>query len=152
MISPDVWLGRIFVVSCVWLFAFPAAISDTGRPVNARITARNSESHFFFFFSIFFSFSFICLLPQMLFNSAIRRKRYPIGMKSLLIVRTYSGCLKIISANSPLLAFFRSSGFSSICTPRRPPLTIIFSSFCALSSILVTYCFFMPIAVQPPRI
>ena len=56
----------------------------------------------------------------------------------------------VISPYSPLQAFKRSSGFSSIWEPILPPLTMIVSCSFADSSSLVTNCFFMPIAVHPP--
>ena len=57
----------------------------------------------------------------------------------------------VISANSPLQAFFKSSGFNSSWLPIRPPLTMILSRFSAAAAIRVTNCFFMPMAVHPPR-
>ena len=57
----------------------------------------------------------------------------------------------ITSANSAFAAFFKSSGFRVSWTPILPPLTTILSSDAAPASIRVTYCFFMPMAVQPPR-
>ncbi len=57
----------------------------------------------------------------------------------------------ITSANSAFAAFFKSSGFRVSWTPILPPLTTILSRDAAPASIRVTYCFFMPMAVQPPR-
>ena len=59
--------------------------------------------------------------------------------------------LYITSANSAFAAFFKSSGFRVSWTPILPPLTTILSRDAAPASIRVTYCFFMPMAVQPPR-
>ena len=56
------------------------------------------------------------------------------------------------SAYSARAALHRSSGFSSICSPILPPLTMIAGCALAETSTLVTYCFFMPTAVQPPLI
>ena len=56
------------------------------------------------------------------------------------------------SANSALAAFARSCGESSSWEPILPPLTMTVSCTRAELSILVTYCFFMPTAVQPPLI
>ena len=57
----------------------------------------------------------------------------------------------ITSANSAFAAFLKSSGFRVSWTPILPPLTTILSRDAAPASIRVTYCFFMPMAVQPPR-
>ena len=77
-----------------------------------------------------------------------RRKRLRGNVRSLRAGSAYAST----SANSAPEAFARSCGASSIWEPILPPLTIMDGRSRALSSITVRYCFFMPTAVQPPRI
>ena len=98
-------------------------------------------------------------------SAAVCRRRYLVSVRNLSIRcacnqtkvcrRKCSGrrlpALYITSANSAFAAFFKSSGFRVSWTPILPPLTTILSRDAAPASIRVTYCFFMPMAVQPPR-
>ena len=97
----------------------------------------------FFFFSIFFSFSFICLLPQMLFNSANPPEAVSDGNE---IPADCPYLFRLFENNigklSPACLFSDLPVSAQSVRRGGLPLTIIFSSFCALSSILVTYRFF----------
>ena len=98
-------------------------------------------------------------------SAAVCRRRYLVSVRNLSIRcacnqtrvcrRKCSDrrlpALYITSANSAFAAFFKSSGFRVSWTPILPPLTTILSRDAAPASIRVTYCFFMPMAVQPPR-
>src|SRR5699024_7742231 len=63
----------------------------------------------------------------------------------------HAPCSWVMAAVLPRTARIRSAGAHSIWVPMRPPDTSIAGWARQLSSKTVTYCFFMPSGLQPPR-
>ena len=151
--------GKSFPVPARWLFsAFPRVYPREIFPCTRAVALFRASAGLFA--------GFLSLYPRggsfPRFRGFIRAFSSPVPARWLFsaLQRVYSrvffpctraATLYITSANSAFAAFFKSSGFRVSWTPILPPLTTILSRDAAPASIRVTYCFFMPMAVQPPR-